>query len=108
LNCKPADSGQRLGDGYHRQVFLARLDDDPDLDAAVVVMGSFLPAYHLEIWLNDGQGVFTLSRQTYSHRGAQAFALGDLNGDGRVHILAGWFLDGYAIWWSQGGGRFRD
>jgi hypothetical protein len=31
------DSGQRLGSGFHSQVFLARLDDDSDLDAAIIV-----------------------------------------------------------------------
>jgi hypothetical protein len=99
------DSGQRLGSGLHRQVILARLDDDGDLDAAIVVRDTG-SKYHLEVWLNDGQGSFTNSGQRFYHPSAQAFALGDLNGDGRVDILAGWFEAGYTIWWNQGGGKF--
>ena len=97
------DSGQRLGDGLYRQVFLARLDGDTDLDAAVV---DYNRGLHLEIWLNDGQGKFTNRGQRISHRKAQAFALGDLNGDGRADVMAGWFEAGYAIWWNQGNGKF--
>ena len=100
-------SGQLLGSGLQRQVFLARLDEDADLDAAIVVQDTgFIPGYHLEVWLNDGQAGFTDSGLRCYHVLAQAFALGDLNGDSRVDILAGWFPNGNAIWWNQGGGKF--
>ncbi len=100
------DSGQRLGNGLYRQVFLADLDGDTDLDAAVVVQNDNARSLRLEVWLNDGRGTFTDSGQSISHPKAQAFALGDLNGDGKMDILAGWFEAGYAIWWNQGDGTF--
>ena len=100
------DSGQLLGDGCYRRVFLVRLDADSDLDAAVVVQDTYNRGLRLEIWLNDGQDKFAESGQRISHPKAQAFALGDLNGDGNVDILAGWFKAGYAIWWNQGNGKF--
>ena len=103
--CVYIDSGQRLGDGFYRRVFLARLDADSDLDAAVVRDLSNR-GLRLEIWLNDGQGNFIKSGQDVSHPEAQAFALGDLNGDGNVDILAGWFEAGYSIWWNEGNGNF--
>jgi hypothetical protein len=103
-----ADSGQRLGNGFYRRVFLVRLDADADLDAAVVAQdgNAFNHGLRLEIWLNDGEGNFTNSGQRISHPKAQAFAVGDLNGDGLADIFAGWFETGYAIWWNQGDGKF--
>jgi len=70
------DSGQRLGNSAGVSAALGDLDGDGDLDAFV---GNF--ASPNEIWLNDGDGVFSDSGQ---HPGSNAFsvALGDLDGDG--------------------------
>ncbi len=100
------DSGQRLGGGNASRVWLARLDGDTDLDAAIVVQEVQSRHLHMEVWLNDGNGTFTNSRQAISHPKAQAFAIGDLNGDGYTDIFVGWFEAGYAIWWNQGDGMF--
>ena len=52
------DSGQSLGDGAARDVELADLDGDGDLDAFVA---NFAQADR--VWLGDGAGTFTDSGQ---------------------------------------------
>jgi len=97
------DSRQRLGDALSTRIFLADMDGDGDLDAAVTTEGWRTT---LEIRFNDGQGNFSGVRQRLGPFKAQAFALGDLDGDSDLDVLAGWFEHGYTIWWNRGEGRF--
>jgi hypothetical protein len=106
-----ADSGQRLGVGLSTWVKLADLDGDQDLDAAVITEGTSITCFfsgctRLVLWLNDGNGSFSKSRQRIAHSKATAYDLGDLDGDGDLDIFAGWYENGYAVWWNDGEGRF--
>ena len=98
------DSGQRLGDAFSNRVSLADLDKDGDLDAAVVIQASRGIRARVEFWLNDGQGNFSDSGQPITHFKADAFDLGDLDGDGYLDLFAGWFESGYTVWRNLGAG----
>jgi len=98
------DSGQRLGDAFSSRVTLADLDKDGDLDAAIVVQTSRGMRAHVEFWLNDGQGNFSDNGQPITHFKADAFDLGDLDGDGYPDLFAGWFERGNTVWRNLGAG----
>ncbi len=100
------DSGQRLGNAYSTRVVLADLNLDGSLDAAVTVRGGASLQPHLEIWLNNGQGLFRDTGQRLSQFGRQAFALGDLNGDGAPDVYAACYETCYTDWINLGDGYF--
>jgi hypothetical protein len=100
------DSGQRLGNAYSTRVVLADMNLDGSLDAAVTVHSGISLQPHLEIWLNNGQGVFRDSGQRLSQSGRQAFALGDLNGDGAPDVYAACYETCYTDWINSGDGYF--
>jgi hypothetical protein len=101
------DSGQRLGEASSRQVSLADLDGDGDLDAAISIDGRLDHRTALEIRLNDGQGNFPAVSQRIAPWKAQAFALGDLDEDGDLDVFAAWYENQYTIWWNRGDGNFK-
>jgi FG-GAP-like repeat len=110
-------------------VLLGDLDGDDDLDvyAAICCGGvvssdrekKLIPADSL-IWLNDGSGNFTDSGQRLGHQGAQAAALGDLDGDGDLDVYAAndsAVIDARGslernqpdqVWINDGRGHFKD
>ena len=92
------DSGQHLGNAYSEQVFLADLDLDGDLDAAVTYRKVNSSLQEVQTWLNDGLGGFSTGGEPISHSKARAFALGDLAGDGTPDLLAGWYPGEYRVW----------
>ena len=72
-------SEQILGDGRAFAAVIADVDMDNDNDI-------FIGAYHgsNRLWLNDGQGVFTQSNQSFNsarYDGTHCAAIADLNGD---------------------------
>jgi hypothetical protein len=93
-----SDSGQRLGSGLTRSVFLDDLDGDGDLD---LVVGRESSA---QIWLNDGTGQFS-EGQSISYDHYEAITLGDVTGDGFVDILVAG-VESYQVWRGQGNGLF--
>ncbi|MEJ2599129.1 MAG: VCBS repeat-containing protein, partial [Anaerolineales bacterium] len=88
------------------QALPAILNLDGYLDAAVTVRAGASLRPHLEIWLNNGQGIFGDSGQRLSQSGRQAFALGDLNGDGAPDVYAACYEACYTLWINAGDGVF--
>jgi hypothetical protein len=71
------------GMGSSEAVALADLDADGDLDAFA---GGDKEG---RIWLNDGRGFFTDSRQEINYSSRHAATLGDVDGDGTLDVVAG-------------------
>ena len=74
------DSGQSLGEEWTNGTALGDLDGDGDFDAAIV------NTENIEIWLNDGQGHFTI-HDTLSINIGKGVALGDLDDDGDLDLV---------------------
>ena len=78
----PSSNSQEMGIGD--------VDGDGDLDLLTARLVEFLPDSNNanELWLNDGQGVFTLQQQMGINP-SHAVALGDLDGDGDLDAFVG-------------------
>jgi len=84
-----SNSGQMLGVNSTEQVALADVDLDGDLDlfsGNTTELGGE-PAD--QIWMNDGQGVFTDSGQTLGNTNSSGAVFGDIDGDGDPDLLVG-------------------
>jgi hypothetical protein len=81
------------------EVALGDLNGDGFLDA---VVGNRGPD---EIWLNDGQGNFTLDEQTLGSEATRFVFLADLSGDGHLDIFIGDDTRGQ-VWFNDGAGNF--
>src|SRR5262245_9036713 len=74
------NSGQSLAGETGNDVALGDLDNDGDRDAFVANDFSTFGNEANQVWVNDGQGVFTAG-QTLGTSDGNAVALGDLDGD---------------------------
>jgi hypothetical protein len=95
-------SGQRLGRGSIEAAFLADLDVDGDLDA--IVAG----AKQASIWWNDGQGVFSDSRQRLRYDQRHGLAVGDFERDGDLDVFSAAYDTEFHLWINQGDGRLLE
>ncbi len=103
------DSGQALGGNTGTSaVALGDLDGDGDLDAFVCRYGFPNPPGN-QVWLNDGNGSFSDSGQSFGSAGSVDVdvALGDLDGDGDLDALvSNPFPTPNEVWLNDGNGVF--
>lgn len=109
----PRSTGQRMSLGGSEAVALGDLDGDGDLDAFIANSAHLDAAMELvkydpnEVWLNDGQGVFSDSGQRLGAQRSYSVALGDLDRDGDLDAFVG-NLDADEIWLNDGHAVFTD
>lgn len=106
---------QTLGDARTSIVHLADLDGDGSLDAVTGHIcrrvGSLLSPHvgnncRATIWFNDGQGNFHEGNQRLTYSQNHALALGDVNGDRTIDVVAG-YRDETRVWLNDGSGAFQ-
>ncbi|MBU7019186.1 MAG: VCBS repeat-containing protein [Theionarchaea archaeon] len=98
------DSGQRLGAARSWDVSLGDLDGDSDLDAFVAngIRGGVGSA----VWLNDGDGTFTIKEQDLGY--GMGLELGDLDGDGDLDVFIVSWEEAGQVWLNDGSGLFSN
>jgi len=102
------DSGQALGDGFTWKALTGDIDNDGDPDI-VSLEDAF---YKVQIYLNDGDGLFSFSasksfQRTSPHRSG---ALVDVDGDDNLDLLVGGdgSAAGVSIYSGDGAGAFTE
>lgn len=95
------DSGQALGNSSSRDVALADLDDDGDLDAFVANAGTAN-----RVWLNNGNGIFSDSGQSLGTGASYGVALGKLNNDEHLDAFIANYNEPNRVWLNDGDGFF--
>ncbi|RJQ44669.1 MAG: hypothetical protein C4538_09860 [Nitrospiraceae bacterium] len=112
-----SDSGQRLGSEASRDVALADLDGDGDIDAFVANKGTYFrivyPNFVHEgkgqpnsVWMNDGNGNFTDSGQRLGSSPSISVDFGDMDKDGDVDVIVANAGAPTEIWTNDGQGYF--
>ena len=98
------NSGQRLGFGRSWDVALGDLDNDGYLDT-FVANGS-QGGQSNAVWINDGQGIFSMKEQHLGY--GMAITLGDVDDDGDLDALVTDWNAPAGIWLNAGDGIFSD
>lgn len=109
----PRLTGQKMGLGSTEAVDLGDVDGDGDIDVFVAnsahldEAGSIVDYDANEVWLNDGNGIFSDSGQKLGNQRSYSVALGDLDGDNDLDAFVG-NLGPDEIWLNDGHGSFTD
>ena len=89
-----------------QEVALGDLNGDGYLDAYLAMAPDGEPYLHPDFLLfNDGQGGFTDSGQDFGDTSSFSVKLGDVNGDGLLDIVVGWY--GAKVYRNYGNGAFK-
>ncbi len=105
-----SDSGQLLGNTWSKGVEAGDIDGDGDLDL-IVANGPPASGEPNYIWLNDGAGRFTDSRQRLGDSVSQHATLGDVDGDGDLDAVfanSKNYAEANEVWINNGHGVFTD
>ena len=101
------DTTQSLGSSATVTVALADLDMDGDLD---LVAGNRSPTSSIgvanTVWFNNGSGYFSSNGQSLGSSNTDTIALGDVDGDGDIDIVAGNNNSRNNVWLNDGAGYF--
>jgi hypothetical protein len=109
----PRPTGQKMGLGSTEAVDLGDVDGDGDMDVFVAnsahldEAGSIVDYDPNEVWLNDGDGIFSDSGQRLGDQRSYSIALGDLDDDSDLDAFVG-NLGPDEIWLNDSRGRFTD
>lgn len=95
--------GQNIGSGADSpiKIVLGNVDGDSDIDA--VISYNMLP---IKVWLNDGNGFFTVSSSQFGEADEPYMELADLNGDTYQDIFLTIMDQPDEIWLNDGSGNF--
>ena len=100
-----SDGGQNLGSALSQAVALGDLDGDGDLDAFIANGGpAILEGQPDEVWVNNGNGVFTSSGQSLGSLSSYGAALADLHQDGTLDLFVAGYRGGNRVWLNDGSG----
>ncbi len=91
-----------LGSGRSNDVVLGDLDSDGDLDA-------FIAGYlsESEIWKNNGDGSFVVTRVSGGSTRSRGVDIGDLDGDGHLDLILAHQNAPQELWRNNGNGSFE-